>query len=174
MDPVKAAQAHADKHVVKMLLESTQLLWTAQHTLATEAGTAVPDIETAPPTKDGRAGGYRSTHKNHPCAIWARATIGNYRWLVALAMALADEYHYRYPLRRGAHACEVHVAWLRDHEPPALVTANGPLTWPALAMPDEFKVSPSPVACYRAFYMGSKKARGIVQYTRREMPVWVL
>jgi hypothetical protein len=177
MDPVKAAQAHADKHVVKMLLESTQLLWTAQHTLAAEAGTAVPDVETAPLTKDGRAGGYRSTHKNHPCAIWARATIGNYRWLVALALALADEYHYRFTdlqERPTHHACEVHVAWLRDHEPPALVAAGASLTWPALAMPDEFKVSPSPVACYRAFYVGSKKARGIVKYTRRALPPWVL
>lgn len=174
MDPVKAAQAHADKHVVKMLLESTQLLWTAQHTLATEAGTVVPAIETAPPTATGRTGGYKPTHKNHPCAIWARATIGNYRWLVALAMALADEYHYRYPLHRKAHACEVHVTWLRDHEPPALAAANEPLTWPALAMPDEFKVSSSPVACYRAFYVGSKKARCIVKYTRRDPPSWYL
>ncbi len=176
MDPKKAAQAHADKHVVKMLLESTQLLWTAQHVLAAEAGTAVPDLETAPPTATGRTGGYKSTHKNHPCAKWARGTIGNYRWLVALALALADEYHYRFTElqeRQKPHACEVHVAWLRDHEPPALAAANGPLTWPALAMPEEFKVSPSPVACYRAFYVGSKKARGIVSYTRRDRPTWV-
>jgi hypothetical protein len=174
-----------------MLLESTQLLWTAQHVLAAEAGAVVPDVETAPPTATGRTGGYRATHKNHPCAKWARATIGNYRWLVALALSLADEYHYRFtelqerarprrPTQGGrsdaphaSHACEVHVAWLRDHEPPALAAANGPLTWPALAMPLEFKVSPSPVACYRAFYVGSKKARGIVSYTRRDRPSWV-
>lgn len=177
MDPVKAAQAHADKHVVKMLLESTQLLWTAQHVLAAELGESIPDIETAPSTATGRTGGYRLTHKNHPCAIWARATIANYRWLVALATALADEYHYRFTElqeRRCQHACEVHVAWLRDHEPPTLVAANKPLTWPALAMPDEFKVSASPVACYRAFYVGSKKERGIVHYSRRDPPVWVL
>ncbi len=170
MDPVKAAQAHADKHVVKMLLESTQLLWTAQHVLAAPAQPAA--IETAPLTKTGRAGGYRPTHKNHPCAIWARASIANYRWLVALAAALAEEYHFRYPARKEPHACEAHVAWLRDNPPRGLPA--GPFTWPALAMPDEFKVSASPVACYRAFYVGSKKARGIVHYTRREAPSWII
>lgn len=169
MDPKKAAEAHADKHVVKMLLESTQLLWTAQHVLAAPAAPA--NIETAPPTKTGRAGGYRPTHKNHPCAIWVRASVGNYRWLVRLCEALAEEYHFRYPSRREPHACESHVAWLRENEPRGL--PPGPLTWPALAMPLEFKVSQSPVACYRAFYVGSKKERGIVSYTRREPPAWV-
>jgi hypothetical protein len=173
MDPVKAAQAHADKHVVKMLLETTQMLWTAQHVLASEhTNGVVPNIETAPLTATGRAGGYRLTHKNHPCAIWTRASVANYRWLVALAVALADEYHFRYPKRQEPHACEAHVAWLSDNPPRGLPV--GPLTWPALAMPPEFKVSKSPVACYRAFYVGSKKARGIVKYTRREAPAWVL
>lgn len=169
MDPVKAAQTHADKHVVKMLLESTQLLWTAQHLLAEDG--KIPNIESAPLTATGRAGGYRPTHKNHPCAIWVRASIANYRWLIHLCEALAEEYHFRYPARRAPHACEVHVAWLRDNEPRGL--PPGPLTWPALAMPPEFKVSTSPVACYRAFYVGSKKARGIVKYTRREPPAWI-
>ena len=169
MDPIKAAQAHADKHVVKMLLESTQMLWTAQHVLAEDG--KIHNIETAPPTATGRAGGYRPTHKNHPCAIWVRASVANYRWLVALAISLADEYHFRYPTRRESHACEVHVAWLRDNPPRGLPPC--PLTWPALAMPLEFKVSASPVTCYRAFYVRSKKARGIVQYTRREAPSWI-
>jgi hypothetical protein len=148
MNPVKAAQAHADKHVVKMLLESTQMLWTVQHVVAAEHNNGIiPEIENAPPTKTGRTGGYRLTHKNHPCNIWVRASIANYRWLVALAIALADEYHFRYPARKEPHACEAHVAWLRDNPPRGLPV--GPLTWPALAMPLEFKVSISPVACYR-------------------------
>jgi hypothetical protein len=178
-DPVKAAQMHADKHVVKMLLESTQLLWTAHHVAAADAGVAIPEIETAPPTATGRTGGYRPTHRNHPCAIWVRASVANYRWLVALASSLADEYHYRYPTRREAHACEVHVAWLRDHLPVSFAAAeekektSKQMTMPALAMPVEFKISPNPVTCYRAFYVGSKKARGIIRYTRRDAPAWL-
>jgi hypothetical protein len=164
MNPQKAAEWHCDKHVVKMLLESTQLLWTAHHVAANgqlELG------DDAPMTKDGRRG-YRPTHKNHPCAIWTRASTANYRWLCQLAAALATEYHYRYPAARE-HACEAHVAWLTTHVPPI---PDGPLTWPALAMPDEYKISQNPTVCYRAFYVGSKGARGLLTYTRRARPVW--
>jgi hypothetical protein len=171
LNPTQAAQWHCDKHVVKMLLESTQLLWTAQHCLrAPEELAGRTDL---PLTKDGQRG-YRATHKNHPCAIWTRATLGNYRWLCQLAAALAEEYHYRYPQREGPHACEAHVTWLTANPPPVLVAANEQMTLPALAMPDEYKVKPAnPMACYRAFYVGSKGARGLLTYTRREVPVWV-
>lgn len=162
-NPKTAAEWHCDKHVVKMLLESAQLLWTAQHI----AGTGT--FTDAPTTKDGSRHGYKPTHKNHPCAIWVRASIANYEWLCALAAALADEYHYRYPAA-GPHACEAHIAWLTKN-PPRL--PEGPLTWPALAMPPEYKISKSPMACYRAFYVGSKGARGLLTYTRREPPSWV-
>ncbi len=164
MNPKTAAEWHCDKHVVKMLLESTQLLWTAQHSTG-----ALLDLHDAPTTKDGRRHGYKPTHKNHPCAKWVRESLGNYMWLCALASALADEYHYRYP-GKNPHACEAHVAWLTKN-PPRLPEA--PLTWPALAMPDEYKISKSPMSCYRAFYVGSKGARGLLTYTRREMPLWI-
>ena len=166
-DPKKAAEQHADKHVVKMLLESTQLLWTAQHVahVTTEERLC---LDTAPTTKTGQRG-YKPTHRNHPCAKWVRETLANYMWLCALAAALATEYHYRYPTA-PAHACEPHVAWLTQNPPPLPAK---PLTWPALAMPPEFKISQNPTACYRAFYVGSKQARGITVYTRRPTPDWL-
>lgn len=165
-DPVRAAQAHCDKHVVKMLLESTQLLWTAQH-VATEG--RIPELETAPMTLSGSRHGYAPTHRNHPCAIWVRASLANYRWLCELALALADEYHFRWPAREGPHACEAHVAWLRAHPPPL---PEGPLTPPAQAMPDIYKAPTAPVA-YRAYYTGDKADRGLLVYTRRPVPEWV-
>jgi hypothetical protein len=166
VDPKVAAEAHCDKHVVKMLLESTQLLWTAWHIL--NEGATPPDD--APTTKAG-ARGYRLTHKNHPCAIWARARRANYLWLCALAAALADEYHYRYPAAAGPHACEAHVAWLTANPPRSLLL--GAMTAPPLAMPAEFKISRDPVKSYRAFYVGSKGARGLLTYTRRPQPEWI-
>ena len=165
-----AARAHCDKHVIKMLLESTQLLWTAQHVAYEPA--PVPDLDTAPTTisSAGCQHGYLPTHRNHPCAIWTRATIGNYRWLIALARALADEYHYRWPERTRPHACEAHITWLAAHEPPLPAR---PLTMPPTAMPPEYRISSSPTACYKAFYAGSKRARGLTVYTRREPPAWL-
>lgn len=166
MNPRQAAQWHCDRHVVKMLLESAQLLWTAQHVAA---GPTL-DLTGAPTTRDGRRQGYKPTHKNHPCAIWARATLGNYMWLCALATALAEEYHYRYPAA-PAHACEAHIAWLTAHPPP--LPAKG-VRMPVLAMPDEYKISPNPTTCYRAYYLGNKKERGLLTYKRREPPHWVV
>ena len=57
-EPQIAAQYHCDKHVVKMILESAQLLCTALN----EAGVPMP---------------YRVTHKNHPCSIWVRESRAN-------------------------------------------------------------------------------------------------
>lgn len=162
-DPQQAAQWHCDKHVVKMLLESTQLLWTAW-----QLSNGAPPAD-APCCRSSGSPGYRPTHKNHPCAIWARASLGNYMWLCHLAAALATEYHYRYP-ESSPHACEEHVVWLMEN-PPRL--PEGSMTWPALAMPPEFKISRDPMRCYRAFYVGSKGARGLLTYTRRELPEWI-
>jgi len=168
MNPKIAAEWHCDKHVVKMLLESTQLLWTAQHIIAQEAGISL-ELTDAPTTKDGSRRGYKPTHKNHPCAIWVRKSLANYMWLCALAAALTDEYHYRYPAA-GPHACEEHVAWLTAN-PPRL--PEGPLTRPEPAMRPEYKINANPTACYRAFYVGSKGARGLLTYTRRALPTWI-
>lgn len=167
IDPRQAARWHCDKHVVKMLLESTQLLWTA-HVIA-NAGAPLPP--SAPTTKDGTRRGYKPTHRNHPCAKWTRTCLGNYMWLAALATALAEEYHYRYPAA-PRHACEDHVAWLAANPPPLPGPPNR-FTWFATAMPPEFRDgAPTPMAAYRAFYVGSKGARGLLVYTRRERPVW--
>jgi hypothetical protein len=172
-DPTVAAQSHCDRHVVKMILESTQLLWTAQHVLAGERGLDLGDD--VPTTASGQRG-YKPTHRNHPCAIWTRQTLGNYRWLCALAAALIAEYHYRYPHsanKYAKHACEPHVTWLTANPPRVLVAANQPMTMPPLAMPDVFKGHLSPTACYKAYYLGDKRERGLLVYTRREPPHWV-
>ncbi len=165
LDPTRAAQAHCDRHVVKMILESTQLLWTAQHVLAGEGSLCIridDDVLSRP---------YKPTHRNHPCAIWARASFGNYMWLCALAAALVTEYHYRYPAGK-VHACEAHLRWLTAHPPALLSRTANPLTMPARAMPDEYKNHPSPTACYKAYYLGQKYKQGLLIYTRRSPPHW--
>jgi hypothetical protein len=155
-NPRRAAQAHCDRHVVKMILESAQLLWTAHH--ATKS-----PIPADAPTP------YKSLNPNHPCGRWTRASVINYLWLCALATCLIDEYHYRYPHGR-AHACEPHIAWLTAN-PPSLPWIR--MTQPALAMPPEYHVVGDPVASYRAYYLGPKRDRGLLIYTRREVPDWV-
>lgn len=75
--PIQCAQEMTNVHVVKMILESAQLLSTAHFVI------------------DGVQVGYKPTHKNHPCAIWCRETAGNYAWLYNHFKALCREFTYR-------------------------------------------------------------------------------
>ena len=154
-DPVKAAQHHADKHVIKMILESAQLLCTA---INHHHGKQVMP--------------YKTTHLNHPCSLWVRESRDNALWLVELTEALNAEYRYRY---RGLSN---HKSWdmlksCRIRTRLRSLPSVG-LTPAALAMPDKYWVLDpfDPVASYRAYYRGSKA--DLLQYTRRDLPEWLL
>lgn len=78
-DPVQAAKYQCDKHVVKMILESAQLLSGVHRHFGVNVGYNL-----------GKG------HMNHPCSIWARTSYANYDWLMAHADALGQEYYTRY------------------------------------------------------------------------------
>ena len=121
------AKLHCDVHASKMILESAQLLSTAHH----ELGSTAP---------------YKTTHKNHPSAVWARASAANYQWLYSLLEALSGEYTKRYG--------RVHKTWERCSEalsrPPEGI-ADLFFTPPPQCMPDECKHSGA-VTAYRNYY----------------------
>jgi hypothetical protein len=144
-DPVKAAQMQCDKHVVKMILESAQIL----STVSAELGGIAP---------------YRPTHVNHPCTIWARQSIGNWLWLVRHAKALSDEYTFRYGKIHKSKAVIVEIA-LRGARP-----KQGVMTPFVLCMPDEFKTN-NAIESYRFFYM-MKKSKFAVWKKARAAPIW--
>lgn len=147
----KCAQMHCDKHVVKMIVEATQLLYTCHYLV----GSPVP------PT------GYKKTHCKHPCSLWLTESIENYLWLVSLAWELADEYRFRYGATK-MHKCEIHLVWLESNIP------NLPhikMTAPRLAMMNHYKKGETSMDCYRYYYRVSKfQERGIVKYTGRKFP----
>ena len=105
---------------------------------------------------------------NHPCTKWVRQTLGNYLWASRLALALVEEYEYRWPGR--IHSCKEHATWLRANLPPLPLEARTPF---AVAMDDEFKQA-TPIASYRKFYIHSKAARGLAVYTKRSVPWFLL
>ncbi len=146
-DPKTCAVYHNDKHVIKMILESAQLLCGAHH--MTESKYEIP---------------YKLSHKNHPCAIWARECIENYIWLCDLGLELCAEYTYRYNKR---HKSQDIIEWCLLNAPN--LVSKGDITPFALAMPDECKVGDA-VASYRAYYMVEK--RGFAVWKNREVPQW--
>jgi len=185
VDPKEAAKAHGDKHVVKMILEACQMLYTAHwicahpellihkapiKVAAAQKLLSIPEhMATAPKRKSSPEPGFRPVHLHHPCTVWVRTNLANYMWTVELALAIAEEYEYRFAQGGKTHSCKAHALWLQAN-PPNL--ADAPRTPFALAMPDEYKM-PDPVASYISFYTGSKKERGLTTYTRRQPPSWV-
>jgi hypothetical protein len=78
--PVTSAIELDDKRVVKMVLESAQILSTTVYLLS---GMLYLDI-------------YKPTHMKHPCTIWAASSLKNWEWLYLHMQALCDEYTFRY------------------------------------------------------------------------------
>ena len=185
LNPKDAAQAHGDKHVVKMILETCQMLYTA-HWIAAHPELLVhrapiklaaahklleipAGMQTAPVCLSRPEAGYRPVHAHHPCTIWIRTSVENYLWAADLALAIAEEYEYRWPGR--IHSCKAHAEWLKANPPmPSLPEiARTPF---AMAMPVEYKMS-DPVQAYINFYKGSKHDRGLTTYTRRGPPAFL-
>jgi hypothetical protein len=185
VDPKEAAEAHGDKHVVKMILEACQMLysahWVAVHPELLKERSAIKiakahkelpvpaHMMSAPKRKCADESGYRPVHLHHPCTIWIRECLGNYMWAVNLALALADEYEYRWPGR--IHSCKAHALWLKANIPPGLDLADR-VTF-AIAMDEEFRVGKDPLASYLNYYKMSKKEKNLAVYTRRVAPAFL-
>ena len=146
-DTRKCAQYHCDKHVVKMILETAQLLCGVHH-MTDQVTDQVP---------------YKLSHKNHPCAIWSRESLSNYLYLCDLGLELCMEYTYRYGKR---HKSQDVIEWCIVNKPNIM---DKGFTEPARAMPDEYKL-PSVVESYRNYYIGEKSK--IAVWKNRETPEW--
>lgn len=164
-DPQQAARYHNDKHVVKMILETAQLLSTAHRVL---------DGERLETKRNGRKYTqyilpgemdqvYRATHVNHPSAIWVRESYENYQWLYELFLALLAEFQFR---RDKLHKCEFLVDLLKN------IPKNIPktkMTSIKQAMPDEYKHEDGVIA-YRSYYIGGKDH--LAKWSKRPAPEW--
>lgn len=151
--PEDCARQHVDKHVVKMILETAQLLSNAHHML--DGDQVIKPI-------------YKLTHKNHPSAVWVRASKSHYIWLWSLLKALCNEYTYRY---EKIHKVEREGLLNILSEPPANIPVKGWLSDPTPAMPDEYKTS-TVVQSYRNYYKGAKKS--FASWKKRDVPSWFL
>lgn len=170
-DPEIAARSLVDRHCVKMILESAQLLSTAHRIL--------DGIRYEGKSKSGRKQTtwhfndarelvlYKATHINHPSAVWARQSVENYNWLVEHFFALMDEYTYRYEKK---HKCsEGDLAYMLQSPPHNLREYT--MTVMPSAMAPEFVVSYNPVENYRNYYKNGKKH--LFAWKKRTPPNWI-
>ena len=124
-DPSRAAKAQCDKHVVKMILETAQMLSTAAR-------------------RNGFDIGYKAAYPSHPMTKWVGDNNYNFSWALEHAQELSKEYFARYG---KFHACQKVIdkflplkgSYINFSEPPQ-------------CMPDEFKCA-NYVRAYRDYYI---------------------
>lgn len=154
-NPKKCAKYHCDKHVVKMILELGQMLCAAHIIL--DSITKINDQEL-----------YKLSHKNHPCTIWIRSNIINYRWSYELFKCLCHEYTYRY---NKIHLCEKKFLNILDKEPVNIDKSEISLNF-VTAMPDYCKIEGHPIRSYRNYYINEKKT--FCKWYKRRTPSWFI
>ena len=160
--PWICAQYHCDKHVVKMILELCQLMYTAHRV----NNSIIPENS------------YRMFNAKHPTAIWVRTCKDNYIYTAELCKYLCLEYTYRYS---KIHRCQEHSDWLLQNIP-SFEVQHQHLSKTTLATNKNLKLTPQPLAMfddvkgsdtiqsYRMYYNVYKKH--FAKWTGRPVPWW--
>lgn len=163
-NPILAARLLPDKHVVKMPLETAQMLsivcskwyrnWGSIH------------------RKDGTP--YATEHgafRNHPCTQWAAENDTNLWWLIMHGYSLCQEYSYRF---NKTHSCIFAIREAREY-----FTSPPFNPYPdrfARAMPDDLKydTSISDVEAYRRYLNRKPWVAGNYLRIPERKPSWVI
>ena len=145
-DPILSAQMLCDKHIVKMPLETAQMLCSVWHRY-----------------NFGHLVTYKEAYKNHPCTRWVGDSKENYRWLVKHGMELCREYTKRYG---KIHKCQKVIKWIGAT--PSFILDDKATPQPQ-CMPDKYKVDNDVVLGYRNYYVGENRFMPLWFFKKRRM-----
>ena len=171
-DPTIAAQLQCDKHVVKMIVESAQMLSTVHR--------MVDGVMERRPSKSGSMLQYfkldddrenilyKACHYNHPSTVWTRENCQNYEWHYKHFIALCDEYTFRYG---KIHATDTKLRSILRN-PPTEIKHTKELSPFKLAMSGNPEcITEDAVQSYRNFYK-TKAKRFKMVWSKRPVPKW--
>lgn len=171
-DPIEAAKQQCDKHIVKMPLESAQMLSTAHRVLDGNM-VKIPSQSGKTMVKHWKLDQYddiiyKAVHVGHPCTVWTMESNNNYNWHYAHFQALSEEFEYRYG--------KPHRSWtlLKDilKTPPRNIPTHYLTPFKlAMGVAPECINPNDPVGSYRAFYK-TKQNRFKMVWSKREVPSW--
>lgn len=170
-DPEVAARNMVDRHVVKMILETAQLLSTAHRVIDGEE--FVGQSQSGRKAKRWRLSGnadaimYAATHINHPSAVWVRENSANYVWLYDHLLALGREYTYRYG------RTHLTIDKLKDilKDAPANIEQSKVMTKMPSCMDKQYIISLDPIINYRNYYNYGKT--DLLRWSNRPPPKWI-
>lgn len=157
LDAYEAAEQLVDKHVVKMIVESAQLLSTAHRVLDGDKDRKLIDAR-----EDIL---YKCTHVNHPSAKWCRESVQNYNWLVDHFDGLLQEYTHRYG---KVHKCQAMLITLQN---PPLNLKSWDMTEAPSCVAEDCLIGDL-VTNYRAYY--NKHKSHIFSWKKRLPPSWAI
>jgi hypothetical protein len=146
-DPILSARELADEHILKMQIESAQMLCTTFW----HFGISAP---------------YKKAHYNHPSTKWVRESIHHFDWLLTHGLEICEEFKLRYGKE---HATKKVLEWVKDNK----FKLNGliPTTSfkaPPCCMPTEYILKEDVVSSYRNFYIKDKV--GVKKLNWRKIP----
>jgi hypothetical protein len=153
-DPYVAAENMCDKHIVKMIIETNQILSCVIDKCGKE-GRSI-ELELAQ---------YPKAHAKHPCTLWAMESKSNAIWLVNHLKGIENEFRIRYP--RKVHSMDGNYRIYSSEIQKCTFKRIG-LTPFAQAMPEPYKAN-NPVTAYRTYYLMDK---GNFATWKKETPRW--
>ena len=127
-DPHVSAKVLPDKHVVKMPLETCQMLSIVFSHWYYDWGDDLVKKKDGTPYKTSKG-----AFSSHPCTIWANESLTNTWWLLKHGLALCAEYTHRYG---KVHSCQKTLEEAESIIPFSVPTTPTHFT---RAMPDEYK-----------------------------------
>lgn len=161
-NPKIAAQMMCDKHIVKMIVETCQML---SAVLDNNYDPKYSGDDNLLPSERFGTCGYPKAHFKHPCTMWAMESKGNYKWLVKHLRAMCVEYSRRY---NKCHSCEGQLM-IFDGQLDYLKFPSNRRTKFVQAMPDKYKEK-DPVKAYHNYYNMEKFT--FAKWKNRVTPSW--
>jgi len=140
---------HCDRHISKMIVESTQIL-SAVCRLYGQSNEEAP---------------YGIHSNKHPAVLWAAASRSNWLWLHKFTLALNKEFQFRYDKTKDHLSASV----CKTLKVPTGLEDVG-ITERPQAMPEQYRVKGDPVQAYRNYYIGEKQY--FAKWKTREVPEW--
>jgi hypothetical protein len=155
LNPCICASYHTDKHIVKMPLETAQMLsFVYYHNEIWNK--PIPELLM----------NFSKGHDKHPCSLWIRESMENFIWTCELGISLVEEYRFRYNSTKHQRCLDI-FNWCLENRPNLPSIGLTPF---ALAMPDTFKTI-GEIGSYRNYYKIGKT--DFHKWTNREKPVWI-
>lgn len=153
----KCVQYHCDKHVVKMITETAQLISNVHRICS--GNKVIPDFVMQ----------FDKRHANSPHAKWLRESVYNYNFICKFGLELYYEYQFRYNNPEKHQRALKIFLWSLDTKPKL---PSSEFVLPPIVMKDNFKINNNIVLSYRNLYMTEK--RHFMSWTKRKKPIWYI